>query len=492
MRHASVKTGVGVTGQPASEQLPLVLDLDGSLLRTDLLLETVLAYLRHNPMGIFLVLAWFLRGRAHLKRQLGRAATLDVELLPISDELAEFATNAAKGGRTVGIATAADELLARRVARRFDFVDFVIASNGVTNLKGRAKAQLLAEKFPNGFTYAGDSEADIEVWRRASGIVLAGASAKTARAAVALNKPVEAVFRAPGLGLRGWLKALRVHQWAKNALVFVPVVLAGLATEVNAIAVAALAFFALGLVASGTYLINDLLDLSDDRRHWSKKNRPLASGRMGISTGVVAGAGLVGGGFLLAIPAGGAVVGLLAVYTVLTLTYSIYLKRQPILDVFTLASLFTLRLGVGIAAVGVVPSAWLLVFSMFVFASLSFAKRLTEIQRSGAAGRTEVAGRGYRVDDAPLVLAMGIAAGFGSVMIMVLYIMNDAFSAAFYSAPVFLWVFPSVMFLWISRVWLVCHRGELNDDPVAFAIKDRASLALGGLMGLAFVAGSVI
>jgi 4-hydroxybenzoate polyprenyltransferase/phosphoserine phosphatase len=492
MRHASENKGVGVTGRPTSEQPPLVLDLDGALLRTDLLHETVLAYLRHNPMGIFLILAWLLRGRAHLKRQLSRAVALDTDHLPLSEELVDFARTASDGGRTVGIATAADELVARRVAKRFGFVEFVVASNGVTNLKGDEKARLLGEKFPHGFTYAGDSQADIAVWRQASGIVLAGASPKTARAAVALDKPIEIVIRSPKLGAKGWLKALRVHQWAKNGLVFVPLVLAGLAGSAGAIWQAALAFFALGLVASGTYLINDLFDLSDDRRHWTKKDRPLASGRMPISTGVVAAAVLIVSGFATAIPAGLGVLGLLAVYVAATLTYSMALKRQPIIDVFVLASLFTLRLGIGIAAVGVVPSAWLLVFSMFVFASLSFAKRLTEIQRSATAGRTEIVGRGYRTGDAPMVLAMGIAAGFGSVMIMVLYIMNDAFSATFYSAPVFLWVFPSVMFLWISRVWLVCHRGELNDDPVAFAIRDRASLMLGGVMGLAFVAGSVI
>ena len=476
----------------AAARPPLVLDLDNALLRTDLLHETAVAYLKGNPLRLFQLALWLLRGKAVLKRALSERVVLDVEGLPVNEALVAFGQAEAAAGRLVGVASASDALLAHRVARRFGFTDFVIASDGVSNFKGDAKRQQLQQRFPNGFSYAADAAVDLAVWRHAQTIVLAGASPGTARAAARLGKPIEASFENPGLGLRGWRKALRVHQWAKNALVFVPLILSGMASEPQAMLSALIAFAAMSVLASGTYLINDLFDLGDDRRHWSKRERPLASGRMRITQGVAASAVLIAAGL-----AAGAVLGttsllLLAFYMAATLAYSLYLKRQPIVDAFTLAVLFTTRLGLGIAAVGAAPSAWLLVFSMFLFASLSFAKRQTEIQRSIANGRSDVGGRGYRTGDSGLVLAMGIATGMTAVTIMVLYIINDAFSAQFYKEPVFLWAFPAVLFMWISRIWLLCHREELHDDPVAFAVRDRVSIVLGGIMAAAFLAGWVL
>ncbi|XSG82215.1 MAG: UbiA family prenyltransferase [Methyloligella sp. ZOD6] len=468
---------------------PLALDLDHALLKTDLLFETAAAYLSVNPLRIFKLLFWLLQGKAVLKRQLCERAVLDVDSLPVNEALIAYARRAKRDGRQVGIASASDELLAHRLAKRFDFIDFVVASDGDSNLKGRAKAAMLAERFPEGFAYAGDSRSDLAVWKKADAIILAGASPSTARAAERLDKPIEAVFPRQRLGPKGWLKAVRAHQWAKNLLVFVPLVLAGMAADPIAVARAFAAFAALSMMASGTYLMNDLFDLADDRRHWSKKERPLAAGRMRLSDAMVLSPALVLGSYGIGLYMGWGVTAILFAYMATTLAYSIYLKRQPVADAFTLAVLFTLRLGLGIVAVGAEPSAWLLVFSMFLFTSLSFAKRQTEIQRSGIEGEQTLKGRGYRGDDAALVLAMGIATGMTAVTIMVLYIINDAFNADFYSQPLFLWAFPAVLFMWISRIWLLCHRGELNDDPVAFALRDRMSIALGGVMALAFLAG---
>jgi len=478
-----------IVSSDAPAPKPLVLDVDDTLLRTDLLHETAVAYVKANPLRAFDLVRWALQGKAVLKRQLGERVALMVDHLPVNEDLIAYARAAHEDGQQVGIATAADELLAMRLARRFDFISFVIASDGDTNLKGTAKAAALKERFPQGFAYAGDSRSDLEVWRDAEAIVLAGASAETTSKARALGKPIEAEFVRPGLGLRGWARALRVHQWAKNALVFVPLILSGMAADPVAVLHATVAFLAMSLMASGTYLVNDLFDLADDRMHWSKRHRPLASGALRIKHGVPAALLLIAASLALGATLGLAAFALVGVYMATTFAYSFYLKRRPIVDAFTLATLFTLRLGIGIAAVGAVPSPWLLVFSMFLFTSLSFAKRQTEIQKSVANGKTVVSGRGYQAGDTPLVLAMGIATAMAAITIMALYIMNDVYSADFYGQPMLLWAFPAALFMWVSRIWLLCSRGELNDDPVAFAIRDRVSLALGGFMGVAFLAG---
>ncbi len=469
--------------------VPLVLDVDDALLRTDMLHETATAYLKANPLRIFNLVGWLFQGKAVLKRKLSESVPLDVENLPVNEDLVAYARDAHTNGRKVGLATAADDLLAKRLGRRFDFVDFVIASDGINNLKGVNKAAVLVERFPDGFAYAGDSRSDLDVWAVSQSIVLAGASSDTARKARALGKPIEAEFIRPRLGVRGWLKAFRAHQWAKNALVFVPLVLSGLATDPLALAQALVAFAGISMMASGTYLLNDLFDLRDDRIHWTKRNRPLASGALRIKHGVPAAAVLIGGGLATAASLGLATFGLVVAYMVTTLAYSFYLKRQPIVDAFTLAALFTMRLGIGIAAVSAVPSPWLLVFSMFLFTSLSFAKRQTEIQKSVANGRSSVSGRGYLGSDAGMVVAMGVSTAMAAITIMVLYIMNDVYNAEFYRQPLFLWVFPAALFMWVSRIWLLCHREQLNDDPVAFAIRDPISLGLGGLMAGAFMLG---
>lgn len=473
----------------AANRPPLVLDVDGALLQTDLLHETAIAYVKRNPLRAFQILAWLVMGKATLKRKLSERVALDVANLPVNADLVAYAREQHAQGRQIGIATAADELLAHRLARQFEFVSFVVGSDGITNLKGPTKARRLEKEFPNGFSYAGDSNADLAVFAASQSIVIAGASREVTRKARRLGIGVEAEFPRERLGFRGLLKALRVHQWAKNALIFVPVILSGMADQPVALMHAAIAFIAMSLLASGTYLINDLMDLADDRAHWSKRERAIASGRLGIQPAVQLAVLLIGASFAACLYVGWESLLILAAYLTTTLAYSGYLKRLPIVDAFTLAALFTMRLGLGITAVTAEPSAWLLVFSMFLFASLSFAKRQTEIQRNSAKGQTAVSGRGYLVSDAGMVLALGVGTAIAAVTIMVLYIMHDVYKADFYSQPVLLWVFPAALFMWVCRIWLLCHRGQLNDDPVAFAIRDPVSIGLGGVMGSAFMGG---
>jgi len=469
--------------------LPLVLDVDGTLLRVDMLHESAIAFLKSAPWAVFLLIWWLLRGKAVLKRRLAERVSLDITNLPVDEDLAAHARAAHEAGRVVCLATAADELLAIRLAQRFDFVSFVIASDGRANLKGAAKAAALRQRFPDGFVYAGDSRADLDVWRAADGIVLVNASRAVARKAHALGKPVELELTRPALGLRGWMKALRLHQWTKNLLVFPPLVLGGLASDPAAWLVAALAFVGLGLVASATYLVNDLWDIEDDRRHWTKRNRALASGRMRVGEAAVAVPITLGAGLALGGLAGSKVVAVLLTYLALTLAYSVAIKRKPVLDAFTLGLLFTLRLVLGIVAVGVMASPWLLVFSMFLFTSLSFAKRQTEVLRlveKNESAKGKLSGRGYFVTDAPFILAMGISSGMASILIMVLYLTQDAMLVDFYGNVIWLWSIPPILFLWLSRIWMLCQRGELHDDPVVFAMRDPKSLTLCCGVGASF------
>lgn len=468
--------------------IPLVIDLDSSLLRIDLLHEQALAFVKENPLRIFMIVLWLLQGRAYLKRQLAKAVEMDVSCLPVNQDLADYAQAEHGKGRMVVLATAADFLIASKVARRFGFIDHVIASDGSTNLKGAFKARALAEAFPQGFAYAGDSWTDLPVWEAASRAVLVETSKSVTRRAEQVAE-IEAVFLPKGQ-LRAILKAARLHQWVKNALVFVPLVLGGKMLEAEAWFSAGLAFLALGILASTTYLVNDLWDIEDDRRHWSKRNRPLASGAMSIKAAVIAVPAGLALSFLIGAFAGLPVAAMLFAYLVLTLGYSFAFKRKPVLDAFVLAVLFTLRLVVGIVAVDVVASPWLLVFSMFLFASLSFAKRQTEVQRMMEKGKDigqKIAGRGYFAADLPFILGMGIASGMASVFIMVLYLTNDALFADFYGNSVWLWAIPPALFLWLSRIWMICQRGQLNDDPVAFALRDPKSLVICGFVGMAFV-----
>ncbi len=468
--------------------LPLVLDLDGTLVSVDTLHESFFLFLKRNARAAWRTPIWTLAGRAVVKERLATQVTeADVQAFPVNAELLAFSEREAARGREIVLATAADRSVAEKVARRFPFIARIVSSDGRRNLRGAAKAEALAELYPQGFVYAGDSSPDVHVWRRAKGAIVASSSARLLEKAREATE-VLATFPRRALGFSGLRRALRLHQWAKNALVFVPLALGGKLLDLHAWLAATQAFLAISLLASATYLLNDLWDLSEDRQHWAKRHRPLASGELSISLGV----GLIAlfgvGAFGLGLTAGNGCAGMLLLYLGLSLAYSFRLKREPILDVFVLASLFTMRLALGAVVTGVAFSHWLFIFSMFIFLSLSLAKRQTEIVRMIEHGKKSTAGRGYRASDAPLVLALGVASMVATVLIMVIYLIEDAFPKGIYHQPQYLWGFAPIIFLWLSRIWLKCHRGELNDDPVAYALKDKTSLAYAAAMVCAFLA----
>jgi len=471
----------------SSGQVPLVIDLDGALLKSDLRYEWVLHLVRRDPGAVFGILYWLARGRTAFGQFIAASGTLDIEAIPARDDFVAWVEGEHATGRPI-VLLAADACVAEKVAARFRFIDEILATDGEGDATvGGDRADLLCKRFPQGYIYAGHSAADLDVWRRASGTVLVNASASVERQARAIREPL-AVFPPDPPTFTTLRRALRVHQWAKNGLVFIPFLLGGKFHDPSAWAHALLGFVALSVLASSTYLVNDLWDLGDDRRHWSKRGRPLAAGLISIQTAlIIAGVGLAAS-FALISWAGPAAAAMLGLYLTVALAYSFRLKREPILDALTLAGLFTLRLGLGVAVTNVRFSPWLFVFSMFIFTSLSLAKRCTEITRMVEHGEVQPFGRGYKPSDEPLVLAMGVAAMFGATLIMIIYLISEAFPAGFYSHPTVLWVFPFVLFMWLARVWLLCHRGVLQDDPVAFALKDPVSLGYGTLMMIAFLA----
>lgn len=493
LRDAGVRPGMAQS-QPlparietSARQIPLVLDLDGTLLRSDLLFEGIADLTRRNPLNLLRIAGWAMRGRAYLKQKVAAESRIDYATLPVNEALAAYAAGQKEAGRQIVIATAADESAARQFAVRFPFVGAVIASDGATNLKGAAKAAMLQWRYPQGFDYAGDSAADPPVWKACRKIILVEPSASTAAAARAIGAPELAIERPSRW--RMFAKAIRIHQWAKNTLVFAPLLLAGMAQQPGAWLTALAAFAGLSLEASATYLINDLIDLPHDRKHRSKSRRPLAAGHIGLPAASALAAGGLVSGLALGALAGWAAASFIALYAGLTLAYSFSLKRAPFIDVLTLAGLFTLRLVIGTAAVAAAPSIWLLTFSMFLFTSLSLAKRHVEISHAPrTADAQAIAGRGYRSDDEAVVAGFGIAAAVASVLIFVLYLVNEAFRhSAFTFAPL-LWAFPPILFLWLGRIWLLCGRREMDDDPVAFSIRDRVSLMAGAVSLVIFAA----
>ena len=283
------------------------------------------------------------------------------------------------------------------------------------------------------------------------------------------------------------VESMRLHQWAKNLLVFAPLILAGKTQDIDAWTACLLGFLAIGLLASSTYLLNDVVDLPFDRRHWSKRDRALARGDLPVALAIGAGGIGILASFALSASISSGATFILVIYAATTAAYSLGLKRVPVLDVLVLAFLFTLRLVYGVYLAEIVASPWLLVFSMFLFTSLSLAKRQTEVRRSAAQGIEHLAGRGYLAGDIAFVFGLGLATAAGAVMIMVLYLIHEAFGAGFYSSPMLLWSMPAIMFLWLGRVWLLAGRDKLDDDPLWFAVRDNVSLGLGATMVAAFI-----
>lgn len=451
----------------------LVVDLDGTLIRSDMLYECFWSSFSRDWRTPLWAVAGLTRGRAALKARMAQCGAPDPATLPYTPEVLEHIRAWRDAGGRTALVTAADQSLAESISDHLGIFDEVHGSDGHTNLKGREKANFLIARFgERGYIYVGDSPADIPVWRAAATAVTVGLGRGLRDTVDAMHS--DATHLAPPASiLPATLRAMRPHQWLKNLLIFFPLLAAHLFTPL-ALLQACLAFLAFSLVASSVYLLNDLLDLASDRAHPRKSKRPLASGSLPLATGMMLVPILLLAGLALSFSLAPLFLLVITGYYLTTIAYSLWLKRRPIIDICTLASLYTLRVAAGGAATGVSLSVWLLAFSAFLFFALAAVKRQAELVDMAHRGLQSAAGRGYRVHDLPIVTQMATASGFVAVLVLMLYI-NEPSVLHLYTAPVLIWGACLVLLYWIARMILIAQRGEMEDDPVVFAARDRTS-----------------
>jgi len=471
---------------------PLCVDLDGTLVKSDTLVDSTLALARHHPAMLLRIPGWLFEGKAALKRHITSAVSLDVAHLPYNRELLQFLEQQHAEGRPIYLATAADGALANRVAGHLGLFDGVLASDGALNLAGPNKLAAFRKTFGDSFCYIGNALPDLPLLENCLQPMVANPTRSLSAALRKAHITPSRTFTERVSPYKAWFKAIRIHQWAKNTLLFLPMLLAH-ALKPGLILATLVAFLSFGLCASATYIVNDLLDIEADRQHPRKRRRPFASGDLSALTGI----GVIVVFLIASVSLAVALPHLLervapqlalkrpyqflvwlGIYAVTTLAYSLRLKRAVLVDVIVLSGLYTIRILAGSAATGVEASTWLGSFSIFFFLSLAFVKRFAELENLRERGGETAKGRGYHIGDLEQLRAFGSASGYVSVAVLTLYISNlDA--AQLYGHTKRLWLLIPVLLLWISRLWILASRGELDEDPVVYAITDKRSLMLG-------------
>ena len=463
---------------PATTLRPLCVDLDGTLVKSDTLVDSLLVLLRTNPAQMLVLPARLLGGKAAFKAFVTSSVSLDVAQLPYNRKLLQFLQQQHKEGRPIYLATGADVALARRIAAHLGIFSEVLGSDGATNLTGNKKLDGLRSHIgPGGFDYIGNGSPDLPLLAHATEAMVANPSLVLRVKLRARGIRPLREFEERTNTVKSIFRALRPHQWAKNLLVLLPVLLAH-NLKIDGLVSALLAFCCFSITASATYIVNDLLDIETDRHHPQKRSRPFAAGDLSP----FAGAGIAAGLMMLALLGARllpvAFNGWLLLYLAMTLAYSTYLKKIPVVDVLILSGLYTLRLLAGSAATGAHISHWLGGFSMFLFFSLAVAKRFAELENLSATDSPPKNGRGYMLVDIPQLRSFGTSSAFAAVVIFANYI-GGVDVAKLYRNPTLLWMILPLMILWLCRVWLLATRGELHEDPVVFALTDRMSLLIG-------------
>jgi 4-hydroxybenzoate polyprenyltransferase len=464
---------------PVDTSLPLCVDLDGTLVKSDTLLDALCQLVRRQPLQIIRVPLWLARGRAFLKLEAARRAPLDPARLPYNTELLRFLQAQRREGRRIYLATGADSALAERVAAHLGIFDEVLATDSSTNLTAGRKLSRLRDRFGS-FDYIGNSSADVTLLAHARVAMLANPSRGLPTALRLRKIPIARTFLDRRPIPRTLFKAIRIHQWAKNILLFAPLLFSHKLTATSVAAVIA-AFFCFSFMASANYLVNDMLDIENDRRHPAKRLRPFASGDLSVAGGLALAAILATASLAMLPLLPSAFAGWLGLYIVLILAYSLYLKRIAVVDVLLLSSLYTLRMLAGGAATNTEITPWLAGFSSFLFLSLAMVKRFSELENLRVRGLTNTHGRGYLVADLEQIRSFGTSSAYAAVLVFCLYIARPDV-IALYRHPQRLWLIVPLLLYWLNRVWLLAARGELDDDPVVFAIRDRVSLAVGALV----------
>lgn len=469
---------------------PLIVDLDGSLIHSDSLLESLMLLLKQHFFSMFFLPFWLFKGKAYFKQRINQLAPLDAKTLPYNVDVLDFVRAQKAAGRSCYLATGSVLATAEAVNEYLQLFDEVFASDGQNNLTGSKKAALLNQRFGVGeYDYLGNHAVDLKIWQDCNQaiVVSAGDSLLKKAQQVCSNTQHIAVQAAT---VKTYVKAIRVHQWVKNALIAVPLLASHLYFTSDLLLACIIGFLAYSFAASSVYVLNDLLDLAADRQHATKCRRPFASGQLSIVSGIFLFPALLFAAFILAYcftPLN--FVYALAVYYALTVLYSFHLKRIVMLDTILLAALYTMRIIAGTLLIEVEFSFWLLAFSMFIFLSLALLKRYTELLSMQADGQETALGRGYHANDASMVASFGAASAYIAVLVLALYV-DSSDVTELYKQPFILWLTCPIMLYWISRAWLLAHRGQMHDDPIVFAVKDRQSLFIGLLILLVFIGAS--
>ncbi len=457
-----------------NNNVPICVDLDGTLITSDAIIESTMRLIKTRPSAIVLLPFWLLKGKANLKHQIAHRVSIDVTLLPYNQPLVDWLKIQKAGGRTLVLATASNVAIAAKVSEHLGIFSQVIASDATTNMSAHHKADALINLFgAKQFSYAGNARADLAVWQAAGSAIVVNAPAYLAKAAGKIA-PIEKIFPRQPLSFLILAKTIRIHQWVKNLLLFVPLIAAHNIWDISALASAATAALSFCFMASSIYIMNDLFDIEADRAHHTKKHRPLAAGTIAPLTAIVIGAILAVGSIVLAatLPFKFAIA--LGLYVIMNLAYSSIIKQIALLDVITLSSLYVLRILAGGFATHITTSSWLFVFAMFLFTSLALVKRFSELTNLAKQNKDKAVGRGYTSDDKQLLGMLGIASAFISVLVLALYIGSDTV-VELYHTPIVLWLMIPLLLFWVSRLWLLAYRGDVHEDPITFAMKDTPS-----------------
>ena len=470
---------------------PIVVDLDGTLTPTDTLIESLIKVVKQSPLNLLRLPFWLLKGKAAFKEAVaGHSKNIAAEYLPYREPLLAYLRAEKERGRRIILATAAHKSIAQRIAQHLGLFDGLIATDKGCNCKGKNKLAAIQESVGQNFVYAGDSHADIPIWKAAQGAVLVGASSSLSES-VRRDMLVEREFPKEKVELADWVGALRIHQWLKNLLLFVPLLTAFSFTEVDKVAMMIIAFASFSLLASATYIVNDLVDLESDRAHPRKKRRPFASGKIPILHGLaVAGTALVMA-FSLALTVSHGFFLILLLYLALTSAYSWVLKEYVLIDVLMLSLLYTLRILAGSVAIGIAASSWLLAFSVFMFFSLALVKRCSELVSLDQIGKNSTRGRDYRVTDLVVLWPLGVGSAVSAVVVFGLFISAPETQER-YATPQLLWLVAIGLTYWLARLWVKTSRGEMHDDPLIYALNDRGSRITVFLMVAAMLAAHFI
>ncbi len=472
----------------SADTCPLYVDLDGTLTPTDTLYESALLLIRRQPWHLLRLLSWLPEGKVRFKQHLADAVRPDPACLPYNEAFLRFLQIEHQKGRPLILASAADWRIANDVSKHLGIFDDVLGTQteaGGPNLAGAEKLKAIANhassKGYSQWCYAGNSRDDLQVWRGCAEAVAVNAP-RAVLASLQTQHPHALNFPSKPLSTDVLLRAIRLKQWAKNILLFAPL-LAAHSLNAWAWGATALAFLAFGLCASATYLFNDMLDLSSDRLHRHKRNRPLASAAMTIPFAIGLAAAMMLLAFALAWWVSVSFAGMLLLYTVATLAYTLYLKRLPLIDVLILAALYTLRIGAGAMVAQVELSNWLLAISMFLFLSLALVKRCAELEETSDQNEALAPGRGYQSRDLVSLRSMGMASGFMAILVLTLYIDSET-GRAHYLQPQLLWLAAPMALLWVMRIWLKTGRREMHgEDPLQFALRDGFTWAIVLIIG---------